>query len=610
MLRHLATSVILAVVALGVLAGAPRQTTPILPVDEVRPGMVGIGRTVFADDRLEEFRVTIVGVMRNVMGPRRDLILARLEGGPLANTGVIQGMSGSPVYVDGKLVGAVSYSLGSFPKEPLAGITPIEEMIADVDAAAPSGGTRAALALAWPATSTEVFAALGRIATRAASPLGSPNPDLRIVGPQSLADLAPRLRPIGAAFVMSGFDPGIARSLGDALGPSARQTDGRAGGTAPGRPSLRPGDPVGMSLVRGDFESGATGTVTHVDGNRVYAFGHPFLNLGSATMAMTEAHVFTVLPSLDSSMKIASMGRVIGTVNQDRATAVGGTLGAGPRELEVRLTLRSARAPERRFSFFVLNDPSLTPLFTYVSVLNSLVAYERQTGVLSIAATGTASFGADGQVAIDDVFSGEQALTGAAGAIAGPIGTLMANEFRTATAERLDLTVHVSEQQAVTTIERAWLDTVRPELGGSYQLQVQLQDYRGARRVVSVPVTMPRQAEGPLTLLVSDATTLAQLEQRDLKPGKPTSWQELVTHVNGLPRNNRLYVRLVGNSSGTVVGGETLPALPGSVQSALQTDGSVSRAPVSRTVLGAWEQRLDVAVRGSRELTITLRPAR
>ena len=188
MLRHLATSVILAVVALGVLAGAPRQTTPILPVDEVRPGMVGIGRTVFADDRLEEFRVTIVGVMRNVMGPRRDLILARLEGGPLANTGVIQGMSGSPVYVDGKLVGAVSYSLGSFPKEPLAGITPIEEMIADVDAAAPSGGTRAALALAWPATSTEVFAALGRIATRAASPLGSPNPDLRIVGHVGLHD--------------------------------------------------------------------------------------------------------------------------------------------------------------------------------------------------------------------------------------------------------------------------------------------------------------------------------------------------------------------------------------------------------------------------------------
>lgn len=610
MLRSTLASLALSAAVVSIVAGAPEQATPVLPVDQIRPGMVGIGRTVFADDELEEFRVTILGVMRNVMGPRRDLILARLDGGPLANTGVIQGMSGSPVYVDGKLVGAVSYSLGSFPKEPLAGITPIEEMTSDVDAAPPSPTTRAALTLDWPATPTAVFAALGRLATRAAAPLGAPHPDTRIVGPQSLADLAPRLRPIGAAFVTSGFDPSIARSLGDALSPLARQTDTRPGTAPPARVRLRPGDAVGMSLVRGDFESGATGTVTHVDGNRVYAFGHPFLNLGSATMAMTEAHVFTVLPSLDSSMKIASLGQVIGTINQDRATAVGGTLGAGPRELEVRMTLRSARAPDRRFTFFVLNDASLTPLFTYVSVLNSLVAYERQTGVLSIAARGTASFGTDGQVVFDDVFSGEQALASAAAAIAAPIGTLMANEFRKATAERLDVDVRVSEEHASTTIERAWLDTVRPELGGTYSLQVQLRDYRGAARVVSMPITMPRQVEGPVTLLVADAPTLAQLEQRDIKPGKPSSWSDLVSHVNTLPRNNRLYVRLIGTSAGTVIGGDTLPALPTSVQSALASDATAARAPLSRSFLGAWEERLDMAVRGSRELTLTLRPAR
>src|SRR6187549_1532532 len=128
---------------LAVVAGLPAQSRT-FPVDEVKPGMVGIGRTVFEGDRLEEFKVHVIGVLRNSIGPRRDLILARLEGGPLANTGVIAGMSGSPVYIDGRLVGAVSYSLGEFAKEPLAGITPIEEMIAD--ATLPDGQRRAQVA--------------------------------------------------------------------------------------------------------------------------------------------------------------------------------------------------------------------------------------------------------------------------------------------------------------------------------------------------------------------------------------------------------------------------------------------------------------------------------
>lgn len=595
---------------LSVNGMAAQTTTPIMPIEDVRPGMVGVGRTVFAGEALEEFKVSILGVLHNVMGPKRSLILARLEGGPLANTGVIQGMSGSPVYVDGKLVGAVSYSMGSFPKEPLAGITPIDEMTSAIDDAPPSASaSRAALSLTWPATSTEVFATLAKVAARAAQPLGSPALGFHVTGPAALADLAPQLRPIGAAFVMSGFDASLAQSLGSALGPVAQQTN-QAGASAAVRGRLRPGDPVGMSLVRGDFESGATGTVTHVAGNRVYAFGHPFLNLGSSTMAMTQARVVTVLPSLDSSMKIASLGEVIGTITQDRATAVGGTLGAGPKELEVNLTMRSPRAPARTFRFFVLNDPSLTPLFTYVSVLNSLVAYERQTGVLAISAKGTASFGRDGQVSFDDVFSGETALTAASAAIAAPIGTLMGNEFKTATAERLTVEVDVSESQRVTTIERAWLDTVRPELGGSYTLQVQLRDYRGDRRTVGIPITMPRQVDGPLTLLVADAPTLSGLEQRELKPARPASWTDLVAQANALPRNNRVYVRLIASAPGAAVGGDTLSSLPATVQSAIQADTTISRTSVTRTVVGSWDQRLDVAVRGSRELTVTLKPAR
>ena len=188
---------LLALIAGGLQAQIP-QAPPFLPVSDLRPGMVGPGKTIFAGDTLEDFRVEIIGVLRNVLGPGRDLILARLDGGPLAQTGVIRGMSGSPVYVDGRLVGAVSYSLGSFPKEALAGITPIGEMTSAVD----FGGPRvvpADLALDWPATHDQVMAALTRLAHRAEAPLGNLPRGTQVVGPASLAALAPALRPIGAA---------------------------------------------------------------------------------------------------------------------------------------------------------------------------------------------------------------------------------------------------------------------------------------------------------------------------------------------------------------------------------------------------------------------------
>jgi SpoIVB peptidase S55 len=596
------SSVLLAGVLVATL---PAQST-FYPLDQVRPGQVGVGRTVFAGDAIEEFKVNILGVIHNIIGPQRDLILAKLEGGPLASTGVIQGMSGSPVFIDGRLVGAVSYALGSFPREPFAGITPIEEMTAAVRGGGPRPSTTDA-ALAWPASTSDAMAYLNRLAERAAAPLRSSSADIGLVGPAALAELIPTLRPIGAAMVFSGFEPEIDRQMRQALSPAGAPTTtavtpARAGGTN----DLRPGDPIGVSLIRGDLEMGATGTVTYVDGTNVYAFGHPFLNLGPTSFAMTRAHVFTVLPSLEASLKIASLGPVIGIMSQDRATAIGGTLGAGPNELVVTIALAGTRSPTHPFTFYVMQDQTLTPLFTYVAILNALTGYQRQAGAMSITAKGTISFGSAGQVDIDDAFSGDSALTQAATALTAPIGAAVGNEFRAAFPDKLDLTLSVSEQQQGATIERAWLDTTKPRFGATHSLQVQLRDYRGSVETLSIPVTMPQSATGPLTLLVSDATTLANLEQRELRPGKPTSWAALLDQLNATRRNNRLYVRLISPGTGAVVAGDTLPALPANVRSILDADASVSSSTVSRAVVGAWERRLDRVVRGSRELTITL----
>ncbi|HXT69854.1 MAG TPA: SpoIVB peptidase S55 domain-containing protein [Vicinamibacterales bacterium] len=605
LLTGLASSLTVATVLFASPLAADRQTQPFFPVDDIRPGMTAVGRTVFGGDQIEEFQVHILGVLRNIAAPQRDLILARLEGGPLAHTGVIAGMSGSPVYINGRLVGAVSYSLGSFPKEPIAGITPIGEMIGAVGSLGSARGPGGDMSLTWPATPAAVFGALERIAMVSGSRIGGLG-GVSVQGPASLLDFAPALRPIGAAMVMSGVDPSVDRELRKALNLPAGDQAPASGGASRAASPLRPGDPIGMALIRGDLDMGATGTVTHVDGSRVYAFGHPFLNLGPTTMVMTQARVFTVLPSLDSSMKIATLGPAVGTMTQDRATAVAGILGPEPPQVALSVTLRSAREAERRLQFKVLHDQTLTPLFTYVAVLNALAAYQRQTGPLSVGVSGEVSFGDAGRVAIDDMFSGEGAAAQAAAAAIAPVGIGATNEFRPALADRVDLTITVTETQNAATIERVWLDTTRPKFGATHQLNVLLRDYRGGTETVTMPVAMPAHATGPLTLVVGDAPTLQGLEDRDIKPGRATSWSALLTRMNATRRNNRIYVRLVSASPGTVVGGEALPSLPASVRTILDEDKTVATSPVSKTVVGAWEQRMNRAVRGSRELTLTL----
>src|SRR5262245_58183981 len=316
-----------------------------MPLDEVRPGMTGVGETVFQGTELEKFQVHIIGVLRNVQGPRRNLILAKLEGGPLAQTGVIAGMSGSPVYVDGRLIGAVSYSIGAFSKEPFAGITPIAEMI---DATSmPSRRTIPAQARVELPVTREGFAAAIRGTYAQLAPFADRPADVQAIGLPAatatpLSQLGVMMRPISTPLVMSGFDAPTAAWISSTFrdaGFSPALGGGAAGDTPASTGPLRPGDAVGVSLIGGDAQMGATGTVTHVDGDRLYAFGHPFFNLGPTTFPMTRAYVYTSLPSLMESFKIATLGDVIGTLRQDRATAIAGSLGKGPATTPIHGTL-------------------------------------------------------------------------------------------------------------------------------------------------------------------------------------------------------------------------------------------------------------------------------
>ena len=600
--------------ALGLLLPLS-AASPVMPVSEVKAGMVGTGRTVFTGTAVEEFKAHILGVLENAMGPSRNLILARLEGGPLAETGVIAGMSGSPVYIDGRLVGAVSYSLGAFSREPIAGITPIDEMVdATRSTSRRPAASRASAQLVLPLSSASLASTLQQAFGRT-SPFAQSPSDVRfagaLTGSWTGVQIGTMLRPISTPLVMGGFRGDVADLVSSGFAASGFTPMSTGGASAPKADvdrRLAPGDAVGVGLVSGDLSLGGTGTVTSVDGARVYAFGHPFYNLGPTTFPMTRAWIHTLLPSLMSSSKLGSLGEVIGTFDQDRATAIAGTLGAGPSMLPITLTLDTDRGPSRTFHFSVVRDQLFTPLLTYISVVNTLRSYEREFGTSSFMVKGRAEVAQHEEIAFEDLFTGDSPSLEAASYIASPITFLLKNDFEPVEINKLDLTIVSSESARTAVLERVWLDAPSARPGRSVPLKLLVRTAAGADVLHTVNVAIPANATGPLTLMIADGTRLAQIEQRETRlQQQPQDAAQLVKAFNKARKNNRLYVRLVSSDAGAVVAGESLAALPASVLAIFDADRSGSNVtPLRNATLGEWAIPTDYAVSGARFLSLPL----
>jgi hypothetical protein len=575
--------------------------------------MVGVGHTVFDGTHVEDFKAHILGVIENVIGPQRNLILARLEGGPLANTGVIAGMSGSPVYVDGRLIGAVSYSLGSFSKEPIAGITPIAEMTdATMFGAGRPRGARPQMD--FPLSRDDLIAAF-RKAIGWNRPFADRSGDAQLVGASTLAgitggDLGTLLRPIATPLVISGFSSDLDDALASVFRGQGFVPMATAAGTRPGDMAfdgpLKPGDAIGVTFVSGDLEMGATGTVTHIDGDRVYAFGHPMYNLGPTEFPMTRAYVYTVLPSLFTSAKLSATGDVIGTFLQDRATAIAGRLGSGPSLIPVTLHLDDARGGQRTFKFGVVKDQIFTPLMTYSALVNTLGSYGRQFGISTYAVQGKVLLKNYDAISFRNVFAGDAAAANTAAYAVSPVAALLGNDYEDVDIGGLELTVKSSEEPKTATLERVWLDEPRPRPGRPIPLKVLLRTYRGEDLLRTIPIQIPANASGHLVVTVSDGQRLGSVEQREARQ-QSRSVPQLLRSMNKARRNDTVYVRLLAADAGAVVNGELLSSLPPSILAVLEADRSGgSFSPLNSATLGQWELVTDHAVSGIKTLTVQL----
>ena len=400
MLRYVALAVF-------ALTAAVSAQTNLFPLKDVKPGMRGTGKTVFSGNQIEEFQVEILGVLENI-GPKESLILARLSGGPLEHTGVMQGMSGSPVYIDGKLLGAVAMAF-PYAKDPIAGIRPIEQMIRVGTASGAAPLQRASISLE------------DRDLTRVL-----PKPQPSLAGEARLVDIA-------TPVAFGGFSRGTLETFAPqlrALGLEPRQgiTAGADIGPRMGNPAdLKPGSMISVQLMAGDLSVGADGTLTHIEGNRVYAFGHRFLAVGSTALPFARSEVITLLPNLNTSFKLSTAKEWMGTIDQDRDTAIAGELGRRAPMVPVSIGISRGARQIESYRMQMVNDPLLSPLLIQMAVFSAIDATERSVGASSIRVSGQIEFqNAPAAVRLNNIFSADNGAAQQVCAVRGHPGGLRA----------------------------------------------------------------------------------------------------------------------------------------------------------------------------------------
>ena len=549
--------------ALGLLGAsflsAGAAAPPILPFSGVRAGMKGTGRTVFQGETVETFQVEIVGLLPDI-GPGQDLILARCSGGPLAQTGILAGMSGSPIFVDGQLIGALAYSWG-FAKEAIAGITPIEEMLAVGRRDAPARrSARPSASLPWTEARRRLDAVSG-IPAFLGEKLAAMRPALGASSssiPLSVSGLGSAgLERIAADLARAGFLP--------------FQTSASGAKTAPPSLPFEPGSAVGVKLVRGDVDMTATGTVTWVDGDALYAFGHPLYGLGDVDLPLTAARVETLLPSLAQSAKIAIPLREAGAFRQDRASAIFGRLGTTSAMIPVRLQLVDASGERRSYAFDLVDDPLVSPLLLYSAVNGIMGTVERTFGSATVRLREGSVIKVEGSddVRLDNFFAGDGAAVQASGLSAFLLYLVMNNEWSMPKVQGVNLLVEFDREPRVASVRRVTLDRYRVKAGGTVAARILVSPFRGADQLLTRIVEIPEETPpGPLVIQVGSAAAINRGDDVD-GPVNPRDLDQLVFLINRLRRNDKLYIVASRGDSGAFLGGARLPNLPPSVATLL-----------------------------------------
>jgi hypothetical protein len=563
-----------------------------ISVDQIHTGMRGVAYTVFEGVKPEPMEVEVLGVLRNMNGPKGDLILIRLHGTKVEYTGVVAGMSGSPVYLDGKLAGALSFRIGEFSKEPIAGVTPIAEML-------------------------EINALDSSVPNNDSAAKQNPSIPVKTSGPGEAAplqDIANYLKPIETPLVFSGFSEETIRRFAPQFA-SAGITPVLGAGSVSNvkQPEpLQPGSAVSAILVRGDMDIAATCTVTYMDPERLLACGHPLLQYGMVDMPMTKAQILATLPSPMNAFKIVNATEPVGAFVQDRHTGIMGLFGRQPQMIPVTLNIHGGPA-DKQFHYEVLNNARLSPVAMMATVFNALRGMNEYGEETTYRLNGRISVNGYPDVALQNMYAPIDGSTPGAALVAMSLGDrfsrIFDNPYERPNIKGVQLDVDLVKERRFARLENVHTDVSEARPGDEITVEAVLRPYRGERIMRQVRVHVPTStSKGPLRILVSDGETLDRFRRSAPMLNRRFDLASTIALLNKEHYNNSLYVSLLEADPEAMVADKVMPTLPLSVMNVMEgMRGTQEMVVLGESSVNEASTPLDYVVSGAQLLTVSIK---
>jgi hypothetical protein len=597
MLRSAISFALVCLSSLSLPAVVNSSNTPVMPENQVKAGMHGVAYTVFEGVKPEPIEVEILGVLRNMAGPKSDVILARLHGAKVEYTGVVAGMSGSPVYIDGKLVGAIAYRIGEFSKEPIAGITPAATMmeISELD----------------KGPAQDLDAAKSAV-KNAASPTAGPG--MSTMPTDGLSQYTNLLKPIETPLVFSGFSEETLRLFGDKFASAGVVPVIGVGSVSDAKQPepLEPGSAVSAILVRGDMDIAGTCTVTYVDATHLLACGHPLLQSGNVDMPMAKAQVLATLPSGSNSFKIVNTTETVGSFVQDRRTGIMGRFDREPQMIPVTLSF-SGTAHAKQFHYEVLNNPKITPTAMMATVFNALQGMNEYGEDTTYRLTGDILVQGYPKLGVQNMYTPVDGATPTAYGIAVSIGDrfsrIYENPYDTPKIQGVELKFDLVPERRSARLENARTDVTEARPGDTINIETLLRPYRGESIIKQIPLTIPTSTpKGTLRILVSDGETLDRLRRVPPTLSRRLPLGSTIALLNKEHTNSQIYVSLLEPNPQAMVSDSVMPALPLSVINVMDgMRGTQDMIVVGESATSEASTPIDYVLSGAQVITLNIK---
>jgi len=572
-----------------------------MTVDQIKPGMKGIGKTVFSGTKIEEFQIEVIDVLKNGNGPKSDIIWVMCSGGPIEEAGVMRGMSGSPVYIDGKLIGAVAYMSGEFAKQPIAGVTPIADMLGIIENSDNGGstgqGTIDESDIPFPFNYQPNF--------------GDKQNEMKLDNIENNSS-ASLLEPIQMPVMMGGFNPKTIEYISPILkkfGMIPVQGGGTSAQNETSDVKVEPGSVIVIQFVRGDDNVYGSGTITYVDGDKVLAFGHPMYGMGKTSLPIAVGKVSILFPSMLASSKLGTPVRMIGTLIQDNQYGILTDMSKQPSFIPMKVRVKSLGNNQiQEYNFEIAKHRLFSPTFIMATALDAILTATKQIGDYTMKTHSEISIKGYPKLVQDNVFSG---MTPDAFAtdFALPIYTIMQNRFEEVDIENISLDVTFEDKRTNALIDDVQINKSLVKPGDSISVTMSITPYMQNTIVKQFDVVIPKDApEGRALLKISDATSNTMWERaRAPMKSRYSDVPQLIKLIQEEESNNNIIVELFTPKAGVVVRGEELPALPITALNIMNSSKQVgSTGPTFGTNFLKQKISTDYVITGNVTLPLTI----